>query len=189
MGLQLIAIVRAFAGKRWAPICKTTAVVCWRQRKYKPNYGKLERHAIPQYHPSHEFDETCHSVTSHCTGQFTPKMKANAEPRLLSSLVWIDSGAVVSQHRLESLFMKYNVTEWQVSWNSCWSDRHWFSLSWPVSDTFYFKDSGGRPVPRLALWWNWCGEVLGVRGTEVISMRTFLCSAACPLALCTRTTV
>ena len=35
----------------------------------------------------HEFHETCHSVTSHCTGQFTPKMKANAEPRLLSSLV------------------------------------------------------------------------------------------------------
>ena len=40
----------------------------------------------------------------HCTGQFTPKMKANAEPRLLSSLVWIDSGVVVSQHRLESFF-------------------------------------------------------------------------------------
>ena len=39
-----------------------------------------------------------------CTGQFTPKMKANAEPHLLSSLVWIDSGVVVSQHRLESLF-------------------------------------------------------------------------------------
>ena len=39
-------------------------------------------------------------------GQFTPKMKANAEPRLLSSLVWIDSGIVVSQHRSESLFMK-----------------------------------------------------------------------------------
>ena len=46
----------------------------------------------------------------HCTGQFTPKMKANAEPRLLSSLVWIDSGVVVSQHRLESFFhqMKCN---------------------------------------------------------------------------------
>ena len=43
---------------------------------------------------------------SHCTGQFTPKMKANAEPRLLSSLVWIDSGVVVSQHHLESFFMK-----------------------------------------------------------------------------------
>ena len=42
----------------------------------------------------------------HCTGQFTPKMKANAEPRLLSSLVWIDSGVEVSQHCLESLFMK-----------------------------------------------------------------------------------
>ena len=54
----------------------------------------------------------------HCTGQFTPKMKANAEPRLLSSLVWIDSGVVVSQLRLESFFMKWNLTEWQVSWNS-----------------------------------------------------------------------
>ena len=42
----------------------------------------------------------------HCTGQFTPKMKANAEPRLLSYLVWFDSGIVVSQHRLESFFMK-----------------------------------------------------------------------------------
>ena len=31
-------------------------------------------------------------------------MKANAEPRLLSSLVWIDSSIVVSQHRLESFF-------------------------------------------------------------------------------------
>ena len=35
----------------------------------------------------------------HCAGPFTPKMKANAEPRLLSSLMWIDSGVVVSQHR------------------------------------------------------------------------------------------
>ena len=26
----------------------------------------------------------------HCTGQFTLKMKANGEPRLLSSLVWVD---------------------------------------------------------------------------------------------------
>ena len=52
----------------------------------------------------------------HCTGQFTPKMKANAEPHLLSSLVWIDTGVVVSQHRLESF--SWNKTEWQVSWNS-----------------------------------------------------------------------
>ena len=42
----------------------------------------------------------------HRTGQFTPKMKANVEPCLLSSLGWIDSGAVVSQHCLESFFMK-----------------------------------------------------------------------------------
>ena len=49
---------------------------------------------------SHEFHEACHSVTFHfmkktpnddvtprCQSQFTPKMKANAVPRLLSSLV------------------------------------------------------------------------------------------------------
>ena len=62
----------------------------------------------------HEFHETCHLRYIDCTGQFTPKMNANTEPRLLSSLVWIDSGVVVSQHRLESFFMKWNVTEWQV---------------------------------------------------------------------------
>ena len=45
----------------------------------------------------------------HCTGQFTPKMKANAELRLLTSLVWIDSGVVVSQHCLEFFPLhKYN---------------------------------------------------------------------------------
>ena len=54
----------------------------------------------------------------HCTSQFTPKMKANAEPRLLSSLVWIDFGVVVSKHILDSFLMKQNVMEWQVSWNS-----------------------------------------------------------------------
>ena len=46
------------------------------------------------------------AVTPQRQSQFTPKMKANAVPRLLSSLVWIDSGVVVSQHRLESSFMK-----------------------------------------------------------------------------------
>ena len=40
--------------------------------------------------------------------QFTPKMKANAELHLLSSLLWIDSGVVVSQHRLESIFHGIN---------------------------------------------------------------------------------
>ena len=32
------------------------------------------------------------AVTPQCQSQITPKMKANAKPRLLSSLVWIDSG-------------------------------------------------------------------------------------------------
>ena len=74
------------------------------------------------YHSSlHEFHETCQSVTSHWTGQFTPKMKANAELLVLSSLVWIDSGDEVSQHRLESFhvtkcngmtsFMEFKIVE------------------------------------------------------------------------------
>ena len=45
----------------------------------------------------------------HCTGQFTPKIKANTVPRLLSSLVWIDSDVVLSQHRLESFVMELQV--------------------------------------------------------------------------------
>ena len=40
------------------------------------------------------------AVTPICQSQFTPKMKANAVPRLLSSLVWID---------------QYN------AWNSCYA--------------------------------------------------------------------
>ena len=40
----------------------------------------------------------------YCTGQFTLKMKENAEHYLFSSLVWIDSGVVVSQHRLGFFF-------------------------------------------------------------------------------------
>ena len=40
----------------------------------------------------------------HCNGQFTPKMKANAKPRLLSFLVRIDSNVVASQHRLGVFF-------------------------------------------------------------------------------------
>ena len=35
----------------------------------------------------HEFNETCHSVAFIVLVNFTPKMKANAEPRLLPSLV------------------------------------------------------------------------------------------------------
>ena len=38
----------------------------------------------------HEKKATNDAVTPQCRSQFTPKMKANAVPRLLSSLVWID---------------------------------------------------------------------------------------------------
>ena len=53
----------------------------------------------------------------HCTGQFTPKMKANAN--CVCFHLWCElTGVVVSQYRLETSFMKWNVTERQVSWNS-----------------------------------------------------------------------
>ena len=56
--------------------------------------------------PAHEFHETCHAVTFIVLVNSQPKMKPNTEPRLLSSLVWIDSGIMVSQHRLESFIQE-----------------------------------------------------------------------------------
>ena len=52
----------------------------------------------------HEKETPNNALTPQGQSHFTTKMKANAEPRLLSSLVWIDSGVVMSQHRLESFF-------------------------------------------------------------------------------------
>ena len=73
---------------------------------------------------------------THWTGQFTPKMKANAKPRLLSSLVWIDSGVVAWKHSLESFFheMKWNdkfhgihvwlKAQFSQQWRQFWGPMH-----------------------------------------------------------------
>ena len=50
----------------------------------------------------------------HCNGQFTPKMKANAEPRLLSSLVWIDQ---YSECNRMTHFMEFMLWELRVGGN------------------------------------------------------------------------
>ena len=98
------------------------------------------------------------SVTPQCQCQFTSKMKANAVPRLLSSLMWIDSGVVVSEHRLESCngmtsFMEFTMlmlrimisASYDVSWGevATWSDaniifftRRW--CLWGVAKFMYF---------------------------------------------------
>ena len=74
---------------------------CWIFFKSYLKWRKLTIKLLKAYH---EFHETCHSVafyfmkkktpnddvTLQFQGQFTPKMKANPIPRLLSSLVWID---------------------------------------------------------------------------------------------------
>ena len=99
--------------------------IMWQMKSWKIWNASIPRelgfHYFAQFSNwEHEFHETCHSVTFYfmekktpndaatpqCQSQFTPEMKANAVPRLLSSLVWIDSGVVVSQHRLESFFIK-----------------------------------------------------------------------------------
>ena len=74
-------------------------------------------------HAEHEFHETCHSVTfiswkktpndamtPQRQSQFTPKMKANAVPRLLSSLVWIDS---CNECNWMTIFMEFMSNETQ----------------------------------------------------------------------------
>ena len=58
----------------------------------------------------------------HCSGQFTPKMKANAEPRLLSSLVWIDSGVVVSQRCGVTASSGVFFHEWKCDGMTCFME-------------------------------------------------------------------
>ena len=52
----------------------------------------------------HEFHETCHSVTLIVVVNSHQRWKQMLNRSLLSSLVWINSGIAVSQHRLESFF-------------------------------------------------------------------------------------
>ena len=70
----------------------TSSVIFYKLNK---QIDKINKHLPPiikssyiqQMDGSHEFHEACHSVTFIVLSQFTPKMKANAVPRLLSSLV------------------------------------------------------------------------------------------------------
>ena len=68
------------------------------------------------------------AVTPQRQGQFTPKMKANVVPRLLSSLVWIDHH---NQCNGMTSFMEftnsYTVTQVFVNHLSCWV------ISWFIS--------------------------------------------------------
>ena len=53
-----------------------------------------------------------------CNGQFTPKMKANAEPQFafIFGVNWLWYCGVTASFGV--FFHKENVTEWQFSWNS-----------------------------------------------------------------------
>ena len=84
-----------------------------------------------------------------CSSQFTPKMKANAKPRLLSSLVWIDSGVAVSLHHLESF-----------SWNNMWRNdkfhrTHAMRLASVSCIFFPASDAAGRCSDAVVVC-NWC---------------------------------
>ena len=81
----------------------------------------------------HEFHENCHSVifyfmkkktpndavTPQRQSQFTPKMKANAVSRLLSSLVWIDQYNRSSTALIISGKMHFPLISDSFSWTKC----------------------------------------------------------------------
>ena len=77
----------------------------------------------------HELYETCHSVTFYFMkktpnsavtpqrqSQFTPKMKANAVPLLLSSLVWIDQYNECNGMKSFMEFMEYEFCQRDFNW-------------------------------------------------------------------------
>ena len=59
-------------------------------QKIEKRYAWIPRKSSFRYILFHEKATPNNAVTPQRLSQFTPKMKANAEPRLLSSLVWID---------------------------------------------------------------------------------------------------
>ena len=80
------------------------------------------------------------AVTPLCQSQFTPKMKANAVPRLLSSLVWIHQSI--------------NVTEWQVSWNS-WNCTCWDHLKLSSCLDLFFTVMNSMKLVILLHFISW----------------------------------
>ena len=100
----------------------------------------------------------------HCTGQFTPKMKANAEPRSLSSLVWIDSGVVVSQHYLESFFMEFMM--W-LSFHLHNTALHCVNQLY-VHSMIYFHLTHFSYKSHFTEWWKWQLEHLCLSVSSIV---------------------
>ena len=108
-------------------------------------WGLLQEPGCPYNHPyyyPHEFHETCHSVT------FIALVNSNQRWKQMRNRVcfhlWCELTLTSWCHStgLESFFMKWNVTEWQVSWKSwycvcsnvvfvksVWSSCHFVSLA------------------------------------------------------------
>ena len=75
-----------------------------------------------RYNLFHEKKKTpSDAVTPQRQGQFTPKMKANAIPRLLSSLVWID------QYNECNRMITFIEFIWNDSFIMSYSDQIWFN--------------------------------------------------------------
>ena len=92
-------------------------------------------------------------------------MKSNAEPHLFSSLVWIDSGVVVSQHRLQYFFheIKYNGMTSFVEFMLCRVTclKLWKQLP--------CKWEGWTRRQQLLVLWNGCGPEVKMHRHQTIN--------------------
>ena len=94
----------------------------------------------------HEKKTSNDAVTSQCQSQFTPKMKANAVLRLLSSLVWIDPHNECNGMTSFMKFMIYNVDIIE----ECIRDKIWFRCIVPY--TILYGKNIGLHVLKLNNW-------------------------------------
>ena len=94
------------------------------------------------------------AVTPQRQNQFTPKMKANAKPRLLSSSVWIDSGVVASQHWLTAPIIFGKMHFLLISENEFFHEITWNGMTSFMDFMYALRKPWGDPDPWLVLHQN-----------------------------------
>ena len=114
--------------KKWASregnltTCLTFCVKCLSSESFQPISFKVFwdfEDILTQFYPSHEFHETCHSVTFHFMKKGSQTMLWHHNTRVNSHQIWKQTRFRVCFHLWCELTSTMNVMEWQVSWNSC----------------------------------------------------------------------
>ena len=97
-----------------------TAADQWKLKKFHPpNLCATVTAGSWTSRPFHEFNETHHSVTFHFTKKRLQTMLWHHNARVNSHQRWKQTRFRVCFHVWCELTSTMNVTEWQVSWNSC----------------------------------------------------------------------